>query len=264
MHKYFIFFLLLFFCFTRTHAQNSDYTDTSTEVQTPQEEVPTVTTYDQYSTRETFADTTLSLRVFALNKDSVLAKKSRKEYAWIKDLDSLLKDEQERNRPKPHYERRQNISFMEGLFNSPILQVLLWVIAGSIVLYIIYRLFLSKGLFGISATKAIKEEPEEEEETLNGKDFNSLVNKAVAAGDLRSAVRWLFLLTLQKLDEKELIRFGADKTNSTYMNELPPAKRNDFASLSLYYEYTWYGKAPLNKESFEMIRGKFTEFLNRI
>ena len=265
MRKYLLFSLLVFICCAHTCAQNSDYTDTSMVVQIPQEEISdTITGYDQSSAREVLEDTTLALRFFSLNKDSARARKNNKEYGWIKDIDSLLKDDQDRNRSKAQQYETPHISFMERLFSSSIFQVLLWTIAGSLVLYIIYRLFLSKGLFGVSATKAVKEETEEEEETITGKDFNLLMNKALAAGDLRSAVRWLFLLTLQKLDEKELIRFGADKTNTAYMQELPPTKRNDFASLSLYYEYTWYGKAPLNKESFEMIRGKFTDFLNRI
>jgi Domain of unknown function (DUF4129) len=95
-------------------------------------------------------------------------------------------------------------------------------------------------------------------------NFENLQSKAYDAGDMRMAMRYLFLKTLQKLNDRELIRFAVDKTNTAYARELPQAKRNEFASLALYYEYIWYGNIAVQKETFDGIENKFNEFLNRI
>jgi Domain of unknown function (DUF4129) len=81
---------------------------------------------------------------------------------------------------------------------------------------------------------------------------------------MRLAMRYLFLKTLQKLNERELINFAADKTNSQYAREIPAAKRNEFANLALYYEYIWYGNVGVQKETFDGIKTKFDTFLNKI
>lgn len=219
---------------------------------------------------DVLGDTLIYFNNFVLNEDSLTLWKNSKKYAWIKNLDSLLKDRENKNKKQSREVSRQGqnlndgISATERFFNSTLLKGTLWVLAACFVAFIIFKLFLSKGIFGKPSKKAIAEIVEEEEDHNMDNDFHRLYKKAYAAGDIRMAMRYLFLKALQALNEKDLIRFAADKTNSMYVTELPEAKRNDFASLALYYEYIWYGNFAVGKEAFDKIEFKYNEFLNKV
>jgi hypothetical protein len=282
MHKKILLFIMTNFCVAQLLAQNNSYDDTpasDTVFRTHDDEVPVIIQNDEISTKDytsTFAedviqDTTVHFRELIISTDSLKSWKENKKYVWINNIDSLLKDKQQKEDEQSEDTMRKGRNLSDGLsgferfLNSGFLQLLLWIIGGSVVAFIIYRLFLSKGLFGTAGKKA-KNVVEEQEEIDNNmeSDFESMQRKAYAVGDLRVAMRYMFLKTLQKLNDKELIRFAADKTNSAYARELPQAKRNEFASLALYYEYIWYGNIAVQKETFDGIENKFNEFLKRI
>ena len=180
-------------------------------------------------------------------------------------MDSFLIDKKKQADKQTKITVRENkgSSFLDGIFNSGILQTLLWMAAISLLLFIIYKLFLSNAIFS-KRLKKVKIEVEQEEDVTLTNYYDALLRKAYNAGELRIAMRFLFLKTLQKLNDRELIRYSVDKTNSNYVKELPPAKRNLFASLALYYEYIWYGNAPVTKDTFDAIEIKFNDFLNRL
>jgi hypothetical protein len=282
MHKKILLFIMTNFCVAQLLAQNNSYDDTpasDTVFRTHDNEAPVIIQNDEISTKDytsTFAedvtqDTTVYFRDLVISADSLKNWKENKKYAWINNIDSLLRDKQQKEDDQDENTMRKGRDLSDGLsgferfLNSGFLQLLLWVIAGSVVAFIIYRLFLSKGIFGTAGKKA-KNMVEEQVEIDNNmeSDFESMQRKAYAAGDLRVAIRYMFLKTLQKLNDKELIRFAADKTNTAYARELPQAKRNEFASLALYYEYIWYGNIAVQKETFDGIENKFNEFLKRI
>jgi hypothetical protein len=73
------------------------------------------------------------------------------------------------------------------------------------------------------------------------------------------------LHTLHKLAGKELIMIAADKTNYQYVSELKNAmQRNDFAALTLNYEYVWYGEFAIDEQVYGKIRTGFKTFNDRI
>ncbi len=283
MHKKIAVFIVSIFCVAQLQAQSYSYDETPPsdtvfrthdDVEDPNiTEDNVITTKDYTSTfaEDVIQDTTVNFRELIINPDSLHSWKENKKYAWINNIDSLLRDKQQKEDDEAQKAMRKGrdlnngLSGFERFLNSGFLQLLLWFIGGSVVAFIIYRLFLSKGLFGTSGKKA-KNVLEEQAEIDNNmeSDFESLQRKAYAAGDLRVAMRYLFLKTLQKLNDKELIRFAADKTNSAYARELPQAKRNEFSSLALYYEYIWYGNIAVQKQTFDGIENKFNEFLKRI
>jgi len=211
-------------------------------------------------------DTSINFNGLEVKKDSINLWKNKKEYSWIKNLDSFLIDKRKQAEKHPKITTRENngSSFFDNFFNSGILQTILWLAAIALLLFIIYKLFLSNAVFSKRSKKANIEIEQDEEDVTLANDYDSMLRRAYNAGELRMAMRYLFLKTLQKLNDRELIRYSVDKTNSNYVKELPPAKRNLFASLALYYEYIWYGKAPVTKEIFDAIEIKFTEFLNRL
>lgn len=211
-------------------------------------------------------DTLIYFNGYEISKDSVNKWKNQHEYKWIKNLDSFLLDRKKQSEKQPKITLKENRSpsFLDSVFGSGVFQTLLWIIAIALVLIIIYKLFLSNAVFGKRSKKATNIIEQDEEDVTQANDYDALLRKAYNAGDLRFAMRYLFLKTLQKLNDKEMIRYSVDKTNSMYVKELAPAKRNIFASLALYYEYIWYGNATVNKETFDAIEIKFNEFLNRL
>jgi hypothetical protein len=285
MHKKIITLFLFICCIAIAYAQNDD-TKNSDTVFLPSHKTDSVVeqndfyddteiatqstdTYNGFSS-DVLGDTMINFRAFQLNEDSLAYWKTNKKYAWITNLDSLLHEKQLETEDKQKDLMRKGQSVGDGLsaadnfFNSAFLKMFLWLIAGGVVFYIIYQLFLSKGVFGKASKKATTAVVEEEVDNNMESDFDSLQRRAYAAGDLRVAMRYLFLKTLQKLNDKELIRFAVDKTNSAYARELPPAKRNEFSSLALYYEYIWYGNIAVQKNTFDGIETKFNQFLQKI
>ena len=60
---------------------------------------------------------------------------------------------------------------------------------------------------------------------------------------------------------KKFIEINTNKTNYEYVMELRKHKfANEFASLTLQYEYVWYGEYPVDERLFEQIQGSFTQF----
>jgi Domain of unknown function (DUF4129) len=307
MHKKILILFITIFTFAQAHAQRNMYEDIDSSVVEKEEEeiveekISTITTKpyeekvvevapeeDVAFTKETeIGDTTIQFRNFYLNPDSIYAWKHDKKYAWITNLDSLLRQQKKafeaakRNENNGTQNRKRERRTDEGSdeegievprynpfensLGGPIFKIIMWTLAIAFVGFIIFQLFLSKGIFGRGGKKvaAIKEIEEIADDNMEN-DFDSLYRRAYNAGDMRIAMRYLFLKTLQKLNDAELIQFASDKTNSQYAREIPAAKRNEFAQLALYYEYIWYGNIVVKKETFDEIATTFNNFLNKI
>lgn len=216
--------------------------------------------------KDVIGDTSVYFNDFSFSRDSIKALKLKKEYGWHTNIDSFLLAQKREDSSLAKIEIKQNSgsSFLGSLFNSGILQVLMWTIVAAFVLFIIYKLFLSEGVFGKRAAKARINVETNQEDTSLLNDYDTLLRQAYNTGNWRFAMRFLFLKTLQKLQEKGLINYAVDKTNSVYVNELPVAQRNEFAALALYYEYVWYGNVEIEKDIFDEIENKFNSYLNKV
>ncbi len=215
--------------------------------------------------KEVLSDTSVSFSDFSIKRDSISAIKLKKEYSWITNIDSFLtaKKKEDSNQSKIVIKQNSGSSFLDSLFNSAILQTVVWIAAAGLVLFIIFKLFLSEGVFGKRSVKPGIQVPDKVDTRLVN-DYEVLLRKAYEEENWRFAMRFLFLKTLQKLNKNEMINYAADKTNSAYVKEIPAAKRDDFASLVLYYEYIWYGNVEIDKIIFDSIENKFSNFLNKI
>ena len=88
-----------------------------------------------------------------------------------------------------------------------------------------------------------------------------MLRNAIKNGNYRLAIRHLYLQTLLRLSEKRFIQVNSNKTNYEYVREVRNQKfAGDFASLTLKYEYVWYGEYPVDERLFEQIHGSFTQF----
>jgi len=214
-------------------------------------------------------DTTVYYNRLALARDSVEAWKNLKSFAYVKYLDSLLKAK--KNEPKkeekasPSYEPGGG-SWLDKLLSSGGLQVFLWMLAGAFVLFILYKLFITEGAFRRNTKSNIAQTPEAAEEIITAEsDFDRMIREAVQQRNYRLAVRYHYLQTLHHLAAKNYLQLAADKTNYQYVRELTDAVRqNEFASLTLNYEYTWYGEFAIDEILYHKIKPAFQAFNNKI
>ena len=221
-------------------------------------------------------DTTLYTHVINISPDTIVAWKKDPGYSYLRNLDSLLKlkeqqlrdSEKERNGLGNSYEptpKDKAPSFAQKLLSSGIFSTVFRVFAVSLVLFILYKLFLNKGVFQRkTAEKPVKGMSEEESIPADVSDYDKLIQQSFKLSDYRMAVRYLFWKTLWKLCDKGLLQRSVDKTNFQYVREIAPVKRNEFAALVLKYEYVWYGRLSINREQYDQIEKDYTSFNSKI
>ncbi len=104
-----------------------------------------------------------------------------------------------------------------------------------------------------------------DEEDIHKNDYLKLLEKAKQDGDYRKATKYYYLHLLKKMNEKELINFDKDKTNSEYIFDLKKTElRKPFSYLLYLYDYVWYGEFNIDQTSFTAIEKKYQSFLNTI
>lgn len=105
----------------------------------------------------------------------------------------------------------------------------------------------------------------EDEDIIKNKDISQLIAQAVANNNYRLAVRYYYLLTLQKLEEKELINWEQQKTNEDYIKEIQSKKINvKFKEVTYLYDFIWYGNFDINHLEFSKIETNFNELTKSI
>jgi hypothetical protein len=245
----FIPILLLLFC-TATKAQDDKYV------------------YSDSSESENVIeiDTTVYFSQLTVSSDTVEAWKNLKSFAYTKYLDSLLKaKKEEENKQKKNYKEPVGDSWLDRLLSSRGLEYFLWGLAIFFVLFILYKLFLTEGAF-TKRTASATATPEVTEENISSEsDFTGLIRDAVKNGNYRLAVRYQYLQTLHKLANKNFVELATDKTNYQYVREIANQQyQNDFAALTLNYEYVWYGEFNIDENIYRKMEPGFVTFNNKL
>jgi len=226
------------------HAQVSIDTTTATVEEVPAEEEST-----------TYYPDTLKREFRSIVFDSVQAVNSDKGFYYKRYMDSLLRASQSKVQ-KP----RRRVDLNASDFFNSIFGFIFWILAIGLFAYLVYRLFLSNSSFLSRNRKNITSDITVIEEE-NASEPDSLLRNAIRNGNYRLAVRYLYLQSLQRLSEKKFIEISANKTNYEYVMEVRRHRfANEFASLTLQYEYVWYGEYPVDERLFEQIQGRFTQF----
>jgi hypothetical protein len=257
-------FILLTFLSLNVSAQDSTFTTTT---------VDSVTTVDSaqvpYTAPVITGDTMLQADQLVIPGDSVSVMSNSKDLVYLKDLDSLLRDAQQQEIAEQKKQVKQNNnegdSWLTRFFLSKITKYFFWVLGGAFILFILYRLFLSDGMFErrSASVKNEDEKPEAVHHSVAG--YYPLIDRAIANKNYRAAVRYLFLQTLQQLSDDKQIVLAPQKTNYQYLFELKDRElRNRFASLTLHYEYVWYGRFDLDEMTFDNIRNNFKNFMDQL
>ncbi|NOW98156.1 hypothetical protein [Mucilaginibacter sp. SG564] len=128
--------------------------------------------------------------------------------------------------------------------------------------------FLVLKLMGIDMLNIFRRKPTsanlpftESLENIHDINFDDEIEKAVAQHNYRLAVRLLYLKCLKQLSDADLIKWQIDKTNSAYIDELTNAhQRQLFSSLTLQFEYVWYGEFAIDGKTFKNINTVFQDF----
>ena len=132
--------------------------------------------------------------------------------------------------------------------------------AGLVIFAVIKLIGLDIKIFA-GKSKTIDVPYNESLENIHEINFNEEIEKAVANGNYRLAVRLLYLLSLKLLNDKELINWQPEKTNQTYIGEITdPNRKREFSALTLQFEYIWYGEFFIDKDSFSTVKGSFERF----
>jgi hypothetical protein len=210
-------------------------------------------------------DTALYYNVFATPADSVLAWKNEKSFSYTKNLDSLLraeKNKKEKEEKKTFNPPNYNTSWLQNLINGLILQLLFWILAIFFVLFVLYKLFLTKGVFKRKAKNEKNNLPLVEEEVIDvHTNFDNLITEALKANNYRLAVRYQYLKSLHLLSQKNIITLAVDKTNYQYVTEINNLNtKRMFASLLLNYEYVWYGEFNIDGNTYQTFNQQFIQF----
>lgn len=260
--------LLLCFSFSLTAQKKYIYQDSA--LAAPPEDEPVVVEPPQEDdvqapvVEQSGTDTTLYFYQHTLSPDSVKSWSKGRGLEYMPYLDSLLKVQKEKKKPeqKKNYEVREP-GALSSLFASRAFEVIMWILAGCFVLFILYRLFFTQGAFrrNTKARETIEPEVSEQEEITNPNELDIKIQQAVADGNFRLAVRYQYLKTLYRLSEQERVELAADKTNYQYVRELKDYnQQNEFAALTLNYEYVWYGEFRIGREIYDRIATGFTAF----
>jgi len=253
---------LILYCNTELSAQATDSSGVVTE---------------EITLPESLGDTVLNRYEFK-SDDSIEIYKRDKDFAYMKYLDSLLRKTKGltvdtfsagtgssgSERQARQSSRRVNVPAV-NIFGNPVVKIILWIAAIFLIGYIIYKLFLGENFFRRDRTYKNISDTQKEEEITDASAYDKLVAQAVANGNYRLAIRYLYLQTLQKLSGSGLLQFSADKTNYQYVTELRGKPyQNDFAAITLNYEYVWYGKFDINEDIYKRLSGEYRSFHQKI
>ena len=264
--------LLLCSVYCRAQDENYVYKDTAIFYQDSVEaalekakEAPVPDENDTETTEDYLADTTLINNQLSIEPDSVKALKNLGALAYAKHLDSLLHRYQQ-NQETGDDAAKNEISWIARFFLSPVTKYFFLLLAVVFVCFILYRLFFAEGFFQRSYSRIHPVAlPDEDDNPSASADYAKLIAQAVESRNYRMGIRYHFLQSLQKLSSKGAIEFARDKTNHEYVVELSGKKyKNSFVSLTLNYEYVWYGEFEIDEKAFMLLQSKFKQFNNEV
>jgi len=262
-------FLIVFLFFVRVYSYAQHKTDGDKSITNKIEEVVDTTLVDSTDTENEAVwdkdDGFIIDKQMLLINDSAESLKNNKDFAYAKNLDSTLKELKKKETNQVSRNKNHSSSWLEHFFSSSFTKIIFWSLAIIFIVFILYKLFLTEGIFQRKSKASDVISLQEEEHLSTTTDYNKLIVQSIANKDYRLATRYHYMQTLQKLAAKMAIIFMPDKTNYQYIIELNSKPyKNDFAKLTLNYEYAWYGNFYISEQLFYSIQNKFIAFNNQL
>lgn len=192
--------------------------------------------------------------------------KAEKEFEYANDpayWDQPLNKKKKKKPETPIEEVREprrsmfDFSGLGGIANIILLLLVLALLG-----FLIYKLMGDRWPWERSARLKDEEEILNEED-LNVDELQLKIKEAIGAGKFRMAIRYSYLFTLRRLDEKQWIRLDAKSTNHDYVRQMKDRDpHGTFAYLTNVYDYVWYGEFELTEEQFNLVYKDFQKYLN--
>jgi len=147
-------------------------------------------------------------------------------------------------------------------------EVLKWTIYAAfaaIAIYLLVKLLTGEKASGITARgRETRNQVKIEETHIQEIDLTQFIKEAIASGNYRSAVRYLYLNSLKKLSASGKIDWDFQKTNSDYYREIKDADlKAQFQKVSYLYDYIWYGEFAIDEHAFAKAQTEF-DALNKM
>ncbi len=149
---------------------------------------------------------------------------------------------------------------------ATIVKAIPWIILG-LLLFFILKFFLKINTRKSSDLREVISSIQltNDEELLQNHDLNELIQKAIEAHDYRLAVRYYYLLVLQKLTDKALITWQQEKTNDDFIREVAHHNiASDFIESTRLYDFVWYGNFEINEAEFLKAETLFHKLTKKI
>jgi len=126
---------------------------------------------------------------------------------------------------------------------------------------LVWYLFQNNIIARKKSLTGIKKDEEANHENIFDIDYQKEIDRAIQLANYRLAIRLLFLRLLKDLSQKNIIQYKQERTNFDYLSQLSSGGYyNDFFRLTRNYEYAWYGKFEVSRETFGVIKNEFENF----
>ena len=91
------------------------------------------------------------------------------------------------------------------------------------------------------------------------------LERALEDDNYNRCLRYLFLLVLERLESRKIIKWHKYTTNGEYlMSVLTYSWYHDFERITYTYEYYWYGEHVLSKDDFDWLRERINTLMVEI
>jgi len=175
-------------------------------------------------------------------------------------------DREWEQRQKDRENKKGFWDYFNSAFSSDATRIITYILLAIFFLFIIYRILVVNKLFMFYTSPLIKvKDGSGEEVDIENENLDEKIRRAAEAGDYRQAVRFMYLKTLQLLNERQWIKYHVDATNYEYVLQMSKHKLgNDFSFLTRIYDYVWYGEFSLTREQFDIVYNNFSHFYNAV
>jgi hypothetical protein len=186
--------------------------------------------------------------------------KNRKEFAYANDPGFWKPEPQIQKAPRKGF-----WDYFHDFFSSDGVRIIVYGLLIAFFVFVVYRIIVVNKLYLFYRSGKTKALAEGDETDIKDINFDEKIQQALAAGDRRMAVRYMYLKSLKLLNDKQWIRYHADGTNYEYVNQMSGRKlASEFSFLTRIYDYVWYGEFAITPEQFDIVQKNFSHFYNAV
>jgi hypothetical protein len=189
---------------------------------------------------------------------------------WQKAIDGVEYVQQpkkeEKQKEKNDFEIPEATSRWNGdWLTSPTTKVIVIIFTIALLIFTLVKLLGNAGNANVKVLNNNISIQELTEENFIETDLEKLLRLALEANDYRSAVRILYLSTIQQLNAQGLILWKKDKTNKDFLREMRAhGEYKTFRDITLAYEIVWYGDRQIEQPQFSSLKQIVDSFSQKI